>query len=152
GYSTKNPSEKYLFDLKIYWGEERLRQRAKKYILLENVPHPKIGHIFCTRDVYTEVNDKEVQQLDNKDLTIQDVEMLETQTRIFTVKICDDRVNASRPTSRQQFRSQSEDMGLPADYYVPRNSLDVSMGETLMSIYSTNQTLIPKGSKPIKKK
>uniref|UniRef100_A0AC34QQ71 Uncharacterized protein n=1 Tax=Panagrolaimus sp. JU765 TaxID=591449 RepID=A0AC34QQ71_9BILA len=93
GYSTKNPNEKYLFDLKIYWGEERLRQRAKKYILLEKMSHPKIGDIYCTRDVYTANNDKEVQLLENMDLTIQDVEMLKAQTRMFTVKIYDGRVN-----------------------------------------------------------
>uniref|UniRef100_A0A7E4ZVD0 ASH domain-containing protein n=1 Tax=Panagrellus redivivus TaxID=6233 RepID=A0A7E4ZVD0_PANRE len=81
-----------LFKLKIVSGVERLRQRAKKYILQNNANHPMTHGIPATELNFFDDEAATLQKNNDAYITEQDVTALQDQIRVTTIRVCDPRL------------------------------------------------------------
>uniref|UniRef100_A0A914Q7C5 Uncharacterized protein n=1 Tax=Panagrolaimus davidi TaxID=227884 RepID=A0A914Q7C5_9BILA len=135
--STRNN----IFSLKVYFGDERLRQRAKKYSD-DNNQHENVQGLWLTKTSFG-INGQDTNAVDNYLVSRQDVEILQAQTRVLTLLIGDDRIEKrgtlslpSRPQSSYSHRGR----GLDSGYYIPECNNDGD--STMVTVADPERTLM----------
>uniref|UniRef100_A0AC34F6S3 Uncharacterized protein n=1 Tax=Panagrolaimus sp. ES5 TaxID=591445 RepID=A0AC34F6S3_9BILA len=121
-----------LLTLKVYFGDERLRQRASKYSDEIN-RHQHYCGLLLTKTSFL-LNGEEINASDRDPVSKQDIEMLKAQTRVLTIIVGDDRLTTqssggtqsltSRPPSTHSLCSSKN------GFYIPqcnKNDLEESM-------------------------
>uniref|UniRef100_A0A914QS33 Uncharacterized protein n=1 Tax=Panagrolaimus davidi TaxID=227884 RepID=A0A914QS33_9BILA len=123
GSSTKSR----LLTLKVYYGVERLRQRATRYSEEQN-RHQTYRGLLLTKTPFL-LNGKPVETVDRDPTSIQDIEMLKAQTRVLTIIVGDDRVATSGVLSLPSRPASSISQHSSQDgYYFPSKDMgNISM-------------------------
>uniref|UniRef100_A0A7E4VTB8 Calponin-homology (CH) domain-containing protein n=1 Tax=Panagrellus redivivus TaxID=6233 RepID=A0A7E4VTB8_PANRE len=134
----------HLFNLKMVWGDERFRQRAKKHIQQSGTAHPIVHGIPITK--LTFINNEEETMLKNTDgfLTAQDVETFQAQICVTTIRVGNQRPlqgSLDRLSSRPS--SAASNQSVPEGFYIPTLH-DDGLNESRISIApSTDRTVMP---------
>uniref|UniRef100_A0A7E4ZV64 MSP domain-containing protein n=1 Tax=Panagrellus redivivus TaxID=6233 RepID=A0A7E4ZV64_PANRE len=79
----------HLFHLKIVWGCNRFRLRAKKYIQQNDASHPVIHGIPITKPVFWKKESEYMQTLRDKPFTEEDVKAFTAQINVTTIRVRD---------------------------------------------------------------
>uniref|UniRef100_A0A914Z7E6 Abnormal spindle-like microcephaly-associated protein ASH domain-containing protein n=1 Tax=Panagrolaimus superbus TaxID=310955 RepID=A0A914Z7E6_9BILA len=137
--SASSTKRNNIFTLQVYFGDERLRQRAKRYSE-ESKMHEIFQGLSLTNTRFPNLNGEEAALIDFDRISIQDLEMLKSQTRVLTILVGDDRTNRLgthllhvRPPSSFLNRELLED-----GYYIPE--CNVEGDSTFLTVADNDRT------------
>uniref|UniRef100_A0AC35FLD7 Uncharacterized protein n=1 Tax=Panagrolaimus sp. PS1159 TaxID=55785 RepID=A0AC35FLD7_9BILA len=125
--SSGSTTKSRLLTLKVYYGVERLRQRATRYSEEQN-RHQTYRGLLLTKTPFF-LNGKPVETVDRDPTSIQDIEMLKAQTRVLTIIVGDDRVGMSGALSlpSRPASSISQDSSQDGYYFPSKDIGNISM-------------------------
>uniref|UniRef100_A0AC35FFM1 Uncharacterized protein n=1 Tax=Panagrolaimus sp. PS1159 TaxID=55785 RepID=A0AC35FFM1_9BILA len=139
--SSTSATRSNIFSLKVYFGDERLRQRAKKYSD-DNNQHESVQGLWLTKTSFG-INGKDMNAADDYLVSRQDIEILQAQTRVLTLLIGDDRIEKhgtlSLP-SRPQSSYSNRGRGIDSGYYIPECNNDGD--STMVTVADPERTLM----------
>uniref|UniRef100_A0AC34FF77 MSP domain-containing protein n=1 Tax=Panagrolaimus sp. ES5 TaxID=591445 RepID=A0AC34FF77_9BILA len=137
--SATSNKKNNIFTLQVYFGDERLRQRAKKYSDEIN-SHEAFQGLLLTKTSFPNLHGEEAASVECDRISIQDMELLKAQTRVLTILVGDriGRLESNslslRPPSSFSHRELLND-----GYYIPECNVDGN--STMFTVANDDRTM-----------